>query len=54
MSISVTELSQFTELTKIDEILDFLAEKIKEMIRLNQFQASTNEKGKRRDLDIIN
>lgn len=54
MSISVTELSKFTEFTKIDEILDFLADKVKEMMRLSQVRAATNQKGKNKDLETIN
>lgn len=54
MNISVTELSKFTELNKIDEILDFLGEKVKEMIRQNQVRTSASEKGKNKDLEIIN
>lgn len=50
MNISVTELSKFTELNKIDEILDFLGEKVKEMIRSNQVRTSASEKGKNKDL----
>lgn len=54
MNTSVTELSKFTDLNKIDDILDCLTERVKEMMRLNETRSSNNEKGKNKDQEIIN
>ncbi len=54
MTISVAELNRFTGLSRIDDIIDFLSEKVKEMMMSRDIRSTEIANVRSKDQEMLN